>query len=57
VNLAARLQEAAAPGQILVSETVYQRIKKHVETRLLPPIQAAGFNEPITAYELLGPRD
>ena len=53
VNLAARLQEAAGPGQILLSHTVYERVQQHVEARCLPPIKAAGFNEPITVYELL----
>jgi adenylate cyclase len=56
VNLARRLQEAAAPGQILLSHTAYQRAKDYIEARPLPPIQAAGFNEPITVYELLGLR-
>ena len=56
VNLASRLQEAAAPGQILLSHTTYERVKKYVEARSLPPINAAGFNEPIPVYELLGLR-
>ena len=56
VNLAARLQEAAAPGQILLSRTAYERVKEYVEARSLPPINAAGFNEPIPVYELLGLR-
>jgi adenylate cyclase len=54
VNLASRLQGAAAPGQILLSPTAYERVKEHVEARRLPPIEAKGFNEPITVYELLG---
>ena len=53
VNLASRLQEAAGPGQILLSHTVYERVKEQVEARQLPPIQVAGFNELITVYELL----
>ena len=56
VNLASRLQEAAAPGQILLSHTTYERVKEYVEARSLPPINAAGFNEPIPVYELLGLR-
>ena len=54
VNLASRLQEAAAPGQILLSHTAYERAKEYVEARSLPPINAAVFNEPIPVYELLG---
>jgi len=54
VNLASRLESAAAPGQILLSDTAYQRVQEYVEVRPLPPVEAKGFNEPITVYELLG---
>jgi class 3 adenylate cyclase len=54
VNLASRLQGAAAPGQILFSNMAYQRVREHVEARLLPPVEAKGFSEPIEVYELLG---
>lgn len=57
VNLARRLQEVAAPGQILLSRTAYQRVQEHVEVQSLPPIKVAGFNEPIMVYELLGLRE
>ena len=53
VNLASRLQEAAAPGQILLPQASYQRVQEHVEARLLSPITVAGFSEPIVVYELL----
>ena len=56
VNLASRLQEAAGPGQILLSRTAYERVKDYVEARSLPPIKAAGFDELIPVYELLGLR-
>ncbi len=54
VNLASRLQSAAAPGQILLSQTAYERVKDYVEARPLPPLEAKGFSEPLIAYELLG---
>jgi len=54
VNLASRLQSAAAPGQILLSDKAYQRVRKHVQAQQLPPVEAKGFNEPIAVYELLG---
>jgi len=53
VNLASRLQEAAAPGQILLPQASYQRVQEYVEARLLSPITVAGFSEPIVVYELL----
>lgn len=54
VNLASRLQSMAAPGQILLSQTAYERVKDYVEARLLPPLEAKGFSEPLIVYELLG---
>jgi adenylate cyclase len=54
VNLAARLQSVAGPGQILLSQTTYARVRDYVEVRALSPIEIKGFNEPITTYELLG---
>jgi adenylate cyclase len=54
MNLARRLQEAAAPGQVLLSQVAYERVKKHVKAQQLPPIEAQGFSEPIIVYELLG---
>lgn len=56
VNVARRLQEAAAPGQVLLTDAAYQRVKKYVKAHRLPPIQVEGINEPIEAYELLGLR-
>jgi adenylate cyclase len=56
VNLARRLQEAAAPGQVLISDAVYERARGHVEARLLPPVDIEGIGSPITAYELVGLR-
>ncbi len=54
VNLARRLQEAASPGQILLTHTAYQRARKYIKARPLTPIKLEGINEPVTVYELLG---
>jgi adenylate cyclase len=56
VNLAQRLQDAAAPGQVLLSHATYRRVRQHLEARPLPPVKAAGFEEPVEVYELLGLR-
>lgn len=53
VNLARRLQEAAAPGQILLTRIAYQRVQKHVKANPLPPLQVEGISEPIEVYELV----
>ena len=54
VNLARRLQEAASPGQILLTHTAYQRAQKYIKARPLTPKKLEGINEPVTVYELLG---
>jgi PAS domain S-box-containing protein len=56
VNLARRLQEAAEPGQTLLTNAAFQRVQEHVEARPLPPIRVEGINHPIEVYELLGLR-
>jgi class 3 adenylate cyclase/PAS domain-containing protein len=53
VNLARRLQESAAPGQILLSRLAYQRVQKNIKARPLSPLQVEGINEPIEVYEVL----
>jgi adenylate cyclase len=53
VNLARRLQEAAAPGQILLTRMAYQRIQRHVKAHPLPPLQVEGISKPIEVYELV----
>ncbi len=50
VNLAARLQGAARPGEVLVSESAYQRVKDDftgVESRVCA---LKGIADPVTAY-------
>jgi len=54
MNMARRLQESAAPGQVLMAQSAYERAKGSIEARLLPPMQVEGIAEPIEAYELLG---
>ena len=42
VNLAKRLQEIAKPGQILLSEAVYQKTQSWADVEELPPVQVKG---------------
>jgi len=56
INLAKRLQEHAAPGQILLDHNAYERVREAVEARALPPLSLKGFSTPIEVYELLGLR-
>jgi PAS domain S-box-containing protein len=54
VNLAKRLQESAAPGQILLSSAAYEQTMEHIKARELDPITLKGFSGPVKVYELLG---
>lgn len=56
VNLARRLQEAAAPGQTLLTRAVYRQVQTHVQVRPLDPIRVEGFGDPVDVCELLGLR-
>jgi adenylate cyclase len=53
VNTARRLQEEAGPGEIYISEAVYQHVP-YAKVQLLEPKTLHGKNEPITIYSLLG---
>ncbi len=54
VNLAKRLQEYGAPGQILVEETVVQRLGNLVQARPLGELKVKGRKKGAFAYELQG---
>jgi class 3 adenylate cyclase/DNA-binding response OmpR family regulator len=54
VNLAKRLQENAAPGQILVEETTIHRLGTLIQARPLGDVQVKGRQQPAFVYELQG---
>jgi class 3 adenylate cyclase len=54
VNLAKRLEEYAAPGQILIEEAVVQRLGGLAQVRPLGEIKVKGRKTPARAYELQG---
>jgi adenylate cyclase len=54
VNLASRLCSKAAPGQILISDSMYRKLKGLVEIRVLDPVTLKGFSEPVKVYEVTG---
>jgi adenylate cyclase len=54
VNLAKRLQESAKPGQILLSQSTYEKVKDYVEVNALQPIQVKGRTAFEQVYELVG---
>jgi class 3 adenylate cyclase/DNA-binding response OmpR family regulator len=54
VNLAKRLQERAAPGQILITDSVAKRLGSQIRTTPLGAVQVKGRQQPVVVYELLG---
>lgn len=55
-NVAARLQQLAQPGMILVSDSVFHAIDGHVECRSLGLRQLKGKAEPIATHAVLRER-
>ncbi|MDX1991072.1 MAG: adenylate/guanylate cyclase domain-containing protein [bacterium] len=54
VNLAKRLQEYAAPGQILVEEATIRRLGNMAQARPLGELKVKGRKQTAFAYELVG---
>lgn len=54
VNLAKRLQEYAAPGQILIEEAVYKRLGTLAQARPLGEMKVKGRKKQAFVYELTG---
>lgn len=50
VNLAARLEQAAQPGQILISHETAALAQPHVRLSPQPAVKAKGFIEPIAVF-------
>jgi adenylate cyclase len=54
VNIARRLQQSAAHGDILISDSTLDEVNGRVEAEPLEPLYVQGKSEPLTAYRLLG---
>lgn len=52
VNLAARLQERAPVGQVVIGEGTRERLPDRAAVERLPPVEVKGKAEPATAYVL-----
>ena len=57
VNLAARLEQAAAPGEIVIGPQTWRLVRDAVTAEPLEPLQLKGKSQPVTAYRLLRVRD
>jgi class 3 adenylate cyclase/tetratricopeptide (TPR) repeat protein len=56
VNTAARLEQAASTGEILIGETTYGLTRKAVAVKPVDPVVAKGKAAPIPAYQLMAMR-
>jgi class 3 adenylate cyclase/tetratricopeptide (TPR) repeat protein len=56
VNVAARLEQAAAPGDILIGDSTRQLAEGALELEPVPPVDAKGKSESLLAYRLVGVR-
>jgi class 3 adenylate cyclase/tetratricopeptide (TPR) repeat protein len=53
VNLAARMEQAAQPGTILITNDTYRMVAPFVEVEDLGPLQVKGKQEQVRAYRVL----
>ena len=54
VNVAARLEQAAPPQEVLIGETTYRLVRDAVEVEAMPPLELKGKSERVAAYRLRG---
>jgi len=57
VNVAARLEQAATPGDILVGESTYRLVRDAVDGEPAEAIEAKGKSVPVQAYRIAGIRE
>src|SRR5437879_10914879 len=53
INVAARLEQAAQPGAILIGEPTLQLVRDAVEAEPVEPLDLKGKTEPVPAYRLI----
>ena len=53
VNMAARLEQAAGPGEIVLGDLTYRLARDEVEVEPVAPLTLKGKAEPVPAYRLM----
>ncbi len=56
VNVAARLEQAAQPGEVLLGEATYRLVADAAVVEATPAVEAKGKSQPLAAWRLLGLR-
>ena len=54
VNVAARLEQAAQPGEVLIGESTYRLVREACRVEAVAAVEAKGKSAPVGAYRLLG---
>ena len=54
VNIAQRLQTTASDGQILITETLYEKMKEFFQCKKIAEVNLKNKHNPVTIYEVLG---
>jgi class 3 adenylate cyclase/tetratricopeptide (TPR) repeat protein len=54
VNVAARLEAAASPGEIVIGAVTYALVRDAVQAEPLTPLKLKGKSEPVPAWRLIG---
>ena len=57
VNVAARLEQAAQPGEVLIGQPTLALVRDAAEVEPVEPLELKGKAEPVPAYRLLHVRD
>jgi class 3 adenylate cyclase/tetratricopeptide (TPR) repeat protein len=57
VNVAARLEQAASPGEVLLGDATYELVARFVDVEALPPLAVKGKAEALRAYRLVRLRE
>jgi sigma-B regulation protein RsbU (phosphoserine phosphatase) len=55
INIAFRMEKHAKPGDILVTQDVYEKVLGAVDAQPMPDVEIKGIDDPITLYRVIGP--
>ena len=53
VNVAARLEQAAPDGEVLIGRQTHELVRDAVEVEPVPPLDLKGKSEPVPAFRLV----
>ncbi|MEP7040625.1 MAG: adenylate/guanylate cyclase domain-containing protein, partial [Chloroflexota bacterium] len=57
VNVAARLEQASGPGEVLLGDLTYRLVRGAATVEAVPPLTLKGKAEPVSAYRLTAVRE